>query len=261
MSEPDSPTLLVRNLTKTYGDFVAVRSVSFELHAGDIVALVGPNGAGKTTTMRAVCGVLSPTAGQIQIAGHDLRADPIAAKGALAYVPDDPKLFDAMTVWEHLQFVASVYKVADWKKRGEELLKLFELEPKRDSIALELSRGMRQKVAIACGYIHDPALILLDEPLTGLDPGGIRSMKESIRARAKAGAAVVFSSHLLSLTEDLCTRVLIMVKGTVRFSGSIAEARGRFAAGATEASLEEVFFSATSDAPTAVLSPEQENAQ
>ena len=122
---------------------------------------------------------------------------------------------------------------------------LEELEPKRDALAMELSRGMRQKVAIACAYLHEPPLIILDEPLTGLDPSGIRTMKESIAERAKAGAAVVLSSHLLTLVEDLCTRVLIMVEGEVRFTGTITEARERFAAGEARASLEDIFFSAT----------------
>ncbi|MBX3358559.1 MAG: ABC transporter ATP-binding protein [Phycisphaeraceae bacterium] len=245
MAEAPS-TLTVQGLSKTYGTLVAVSGVSFDLNPGDILALVGPNGAGKTTTMRAVCGIISPTAGAITIAGHSLKDDPIAAKAALAYVPDDPKLFDALTVWEHLQFIAAAYNVADWQPAAEALLEAFDLVPKRTALAMELSRGMRQKVAIACAYLHNPALILLDEPLTGLDPVGIRTMKDSIRARAEAGAAVVLSSHLLGLVQDLCTRVLIMKGGVLRFAGTIAEARDRFAAGAAGASLEEVFFSATS---------------
>jgi ABC-2 type transport system ATP-binding protein len=245
---PESPTLVVRQFTKAYGDFVAVRDLSVELFPGDVLALVGPNGAGKTTTMRAVCGVLAPTDGVIMIAGHDLKTDPIAAKTSLAYVPDDPRLFDTMTVWEHLEFIAAAYRVKEWKPKAEELLTLFELTPKRSALALELSRGMRQKVAIACAQLHSPALYLLDEPLTGLDPVGIRTMKESIRTRANAGAAVVLSSHLLTLVEDLCTRVLIMTKGTMRFSGTIAAAREQYATGA-DASLEDVFFSATQDGP------------
>ncbi len=237
------PVLSVRNYRKIYGDFVAVRECSFDVFPGDIVALVGPNGAGKTTTLRAICGILTPTSGSITVAGHDLRNNPVAAKAALAYVPDDPKLFDAMTVMEHLRFVASAYQVRDFEPSARSLLERFELSPKRDALTMELSRGMRQKLAIACAYLHNPSLILLDEPLTGLDPQGIRVMKDSIGERGAAGAGIVLSSHLLSLVEDLCTRVVIMVQGTVRFSGRLDEARAAF--GGSGASLEDVFFTAT----------------
>lgn len=259
------PALSVKNFSKTYNDFVAVRSLSLDLEPGEILALVGPNGAGKTTTLRAICGILAPTAGHIEVAGHSLRADPIAAKAALAYVPDDPKLFDSLTVMEHLEFFAATYRVSDWKPRAQQLLELFELVPKKDALAMELSRGMRQKVAIACAYLHDPALILLDEPLTGLDPSGIRTMKESIAHRARQGAAVILSSHLLTLVEDLCTSVLIMTQGVVRYSGSIAQARTQFAGSSAGASLEEVFFTVTSgaaaaDAPSATTPTEAPHA-
>lgn len=249
MSDEPPPILAIRNFNKAYGGFVAVKGLSFELRAGDILALVGPNGAGKTTTMRAVSGILAPTSGTIAIAGHDLAKDPIAAKGSLAYVPDDPKLFDTMSVMEHLEFIGAAYRVPDWKDRAEELLSAFELKDKRGALGMELSRGMRQKVAIACAYLHSPPLIMLDEPLTGLDPIGIRTMKDSIRDRGRTGAAVVLSSHLLSLVEDICTRVLIMMKGTPRFVGTIPEARERYGGGAPNASLEDVFFRATSDEP------------
>jgi ABC-2 type transport system ATP-binding protein len=244
-----SPALTVSNLKKIYGDFLAVRGLSFSVSSGDVLALVGPNGAGKTTTMRAICGILSPTEGSISVCGHDFKTDSIAAKSCLAYVPDDPKLFDAMTIWEHLEFIAATYDVKDWVPKAEILLQKFELEPKRKALAMELSRGMRQKVAIACAYLHDPKLILLDEPLTGLDPNGIRTMKDSIVERANSGAAIVLSSHLLSLVEDICNGVLIMAKGELRYSGTIAQARETFAGGNASASLEEVFFNATSDSP------------
>jgi len=245
MPDAAQPTLFVQHFNKAYGDFIAVRDFSLELRAGDILALVGPNGAGKTTTLRTLCGILTPTSGRIVIAGHDLKSDQIAAKHALAYVPDDPKLFDAMTVWEHLEFIAAAYGVVDWKPRAEAMLATFELTEKRAALAMELSRGMRQKVAIMCAYLHSPRLVLLDEPLTGLDPVGIRTMKESIRDCGRAGAAVILSSHLLSLVEDICTRLLIMTKGSVRFSGTIDEARAMYGGGDAAVSLEDVFFRAT----------------
>jgi ABC-2 type transport system ATP-binding protein len=211
---------------------------------GQVLGLLGPNGAGKTTTMRAIAGIIPPTQGRLFVAGRDVRIDPVGAKRALAYVPDDPKLFEALTVWEHLKFMASAYKVESWEGHGEQLLQLFELVEKRDTVAQELSRGMRQKVAICCAYLHRPAAILFDEPLTGLDPKGIRVMKESVRGVAAAGAAVVVSSHLLALVEDLVTHLLILHRGRSLFFGPAAEARGAFAA-TGDASLEDVFLRAT----------------
>src|SRR5262249_6041979 len=166
-------SIVVEDFHKTYGDLVAVAGITFTVAPGEILGLVGPNGAGKTTTMRALAGILTPTRGRLAVAGHDLAHQPIAAQAALAYVPDDPRLFDRLTVWEHFRFIASAYRLAGWQPRAEALLERFELAPKRDTLTAELSRGMRQKVAICCGYLHEPKAILLDEPLTGLDPRGI----------------------------------------------------------------------------------------
>jgi ABC-2 type transport system ATP-binding protein len=224
---------------------VAVQGLSFEVPAGSIVGLVGPNGAGKTTTLRALAGIIPPTQGRLFVAGIDIVSDPLAAKRQLAYVPDDPKLFDALTTWEHLEFVASAYKVPQFEEWGQRLLEEFQLVEKRDSLARELSRGMRQKVAICCGYLHEPSVILFDEPLTGLDPRAIRTLNDSIRKRAAAGATIMVSSHLLSLVEDLCSRLVILDRGKCLFSGPLDEARSRFAELGESASLEEVFFRAT----------------
>jgi ABC-2 type transport system ATP-binding protein len=233
----------VRGFWKLYDKTVAVAELSFSLRPGEVLGLVGPNGAGKTTTLRALAGIAAATKGQLFIAGCDLAAQPVAAKQQLAYIPDEPRLFDALTVAEHLEFAASAYRVADYQPKAEALLRCFELTEKRESLAQELSRGMRQKVAIACAYLHDPQVILFDEPLTGLDPRGIRILKSSITERAAAGAAVIVSSHLLDLVEDLCTHLLILDRGRQRFCGSVADARERFGAGG--GSLEDVFFRAT----------------
>ena len=235
---------------KAYREVVAVSGLSFSVPGGSILGLVGPNGAGKTTTLRALAGIIPPTRGRLVIAGHDVVADPVAAKSRLAYVPDDPKLFDTLTVWEHLQFIASAYKVAAFEPKGEQFLAQFELTEKRDTITQELSRGMRQKVAIACAYLHDPVAILFDEPLTGLDPQAIRTLKRSIVERAAAGAAVIVSSHLLSLVEDLCSDLLILQRGKALYCGSVQTARERFGSLGQDASLEEVFFRAIEGQPT-----------
>jgi ABC-2 type transport system ATP-binding protein len=246
----DTPTIpsdviCVEHFRKAYNETIAVAGLSFCVQEGQIVGMVGPNGAGKTTTMRAIAGILPATRGTLRVAGHDVVHDSIAAKRALAYVPDDPKLFEALTVWEHLQFIASMYDITNFAPAGEQLLEQFELVEKRDTLAQELSRGMRQKVAIACAYLHNPRALMLDEPMTGLDPRGIRTMKQTVRQRAEAGAAVIISSHLLALVEDLCTHLLIMNRGERLFYGTIDEARREFARADGQSSLEDVFFHIT----------------
>jgi ABC-2 type transport system ATP-binding protein len=243
--------LIVDGFGKSYKDTAAVHRLSFEAAPGDILALDLPAPLGKTTTMRSIAGIIPPSAGRILVGGFDVATQPVEAKGRLAYVPDDPKLFDALTVDEHLEFTAAAYKVSDYKAKAETLLTRFELVEHRRKAAIELSRGMRQKVAICCAYLHDPGLVMLDEPLTGLDPRGIRTMKETIIERARSGAAVIVSSHLLQLVEGLCTKLLILHKGRLVFFGNIAEAREAFGGGAGASgddSLEEVFFRATEEA-------------
>jgi ABC-2 type transport system ATP-binding protein len=238
--------IVVEDYHKGYGTFVAVEGVSFRVEPGEILGLVGPNGAGKTTTLKALAGILSPTRGRVSIGGFDLAVDPVNAKKRLCYVPDDPKLFDALTVWEHLQFVAAAYRLeANWKETAESLLVQFELTEKRTALITELSRGMRQKIAIACGYLHEPKAILLDEPLTGLDPRGIRTMKDSIRRRAEMGTAVIISSHLLSLVEDMCTSVLMLNRGKVVLRDKIETLRQKIDLEGRSESLEELFFRLT----------------
>lgn len=211
----------VSGLTRLYGDLVAVDDLSFRVAPGEIMGLVGPNGAGKTTTLRSLAGIITPTRGTIRIGGADLLADPLRAKRALAFIPDEPQLFEYLTVEEHLRFVARVYGVSAAPIRTGPLLDELELADKRHALPNELSRGMRQKLAIACGLIHDPSALILDEPLTGLDPAGIRKMKTTILSRARAGAAVVLSSHLLHLVEELCTHILVLRRGQAVAYGTI----------------------------------------
>ena len=213
----------VNGLQKLYGDFPAVQGLSFSVAPGEVLGLVGPNGAGKTTTIRSIAGIIIPTSGQIRIAGHDLAGDPVAAKSALAFIPDEPHLFEYLTVEEHLRFVARLYRLGPVDQRIPGLLGELDLSDERGALPGELSRGMKQKLAIACGLLHDPKALLLDEPLTGLDPVGIRRMKITIRRRAEGGSAVILSSHLLHLVEEICTRVLIMRRGRVLAFGTIAE--------------------------------------
>jgi ABC-2 type transport system ATP-binding protein len=235
----------VAGLSKRYGDFVAVHDLSFAVRTGEVLGLVGPNGAGKTTTLRSIAGIIPPNAGRVQIAGHELATDPIGAKRALAFFPDEPRLFDYLTVAQHLAFVARIYGVENHEAIAQPLLDEFEIADKADKLPGELSRGMKQKLAIACGLLHAPQVMFFDEPLTGLDPLGIRRMKNSIVQRARAGAAIVLSSHLLHLLEEVCSHVLILKRGTKIADGTIGEVSAQFSNGEADVSLEEIFIRAT----------------
>jgi ABC-2 type transport system ATP-binding protein len=237
----------VRDLTKLYGTFTAVSGLSFDVGPGEVLGLVGPNGAGKTTTLRCLVGIIAPSQGTVAIAGHDLARDPVAAKRALAFIPDEPYLFEYLTVAEHLKFIARVYGVSDADTRAPVLLRELELADKADVLPGELSRGMRQKLAIACGLLHDPTGLILDEPLTGLDPAGMRRMKNTIAVRAREGAAVVLSSHLLHLVEELCTKLLVIANGRAVAYGTLDQivATHPELGGHT---LEEMFLMLTGDA-------------
>jgi ABC-2 type transport system ATP-binding protein len=237
----------VEGLTKLYGEFTAVNDLSFSIQPGEVVGLVGPNGAGKTTTLRCLAGIIPPTRGTVRVAGHDIVRDAIAAKKQLAFFTDEPRLFDYLTVWQHLNFVARIYQVAGYEKIGATLLEELELANKKDALPGELSRGMKQKLAIACGLLHSPSVIYFDEPLTGLDPYGIRRMKDSILKRARDGAAIIISSHLLHLVEEICTRLLILKNGQKIADGTLLEITRKFSEQTGDASLEEIFFRATSD--------------
>lgn len=232
----------VNGLTRLYGDRVAVRNLSFRVAAGEIVGLVGPNGAGKTTTLRCLTGILRPTSGTIQIAGHQLLTEPLPAKRALAFVPDEPALFEQLTVEEHLQLIGRIYSVPVGEPQLAQILGELELVDRRHAFPAELSRGMKQKLAIACALVHRPTVLLLDEPLTGLDPLAIRRMKQTILASAAGGAAVLLSSHLLPLVEQLCSRVLILRQGDIVADGTVAALLAR-ATGPGSRTLEDAFIS------------------
>jgi ABC-2 type transport system ATP-binding protein len=246
-SAAPEPILAVENLSKSYGENWAVRGISLVLRPGEVLGLVGPNGAGKTTTLRTVAGVLPIESGTVRIAGHDLERDELEAKRHLAWVPDQPTPFDALTVWEHLEFTAALYRVANWKERARELLENFELAGRRDALGGELSRGMCQKLALCTALLHEPRLLLLDEPLSGLDPVGIRAAKRAVFDLVARGGAVVLSSHLLGVVQELSTRLAIVRGGRVLFDGNLDDARRAASAGA-DSDLEAVFFAVTDGA-------------
>lgn len=235
----------VTDFHKAYEGIPAVRGISFEVQPGQIIGVIGPNGAGKTTTMRALSGVIPPTSGTLKVAGFDVEADPVAVRKRLAWIADDPKLFPQLTVADHLAFTAAAYQVAAADHKASSLLEQFDLGQQRTTPARDLSRGMRQKLAICCAYLYDPVALLFDEPLTGLDPMGIRTLKRSIVERAAAGAGVLISSHLLAMVEDVCSQILMLDHGRQGFFGTVAEFRQQFAAVDDDTSLEQLFFAAT----------------
>ncbi len=232
----------VCGLKKVYDDHLAVNGLSFSLAPGQVCGLVGPNGAGKTTTLRSLAGLLRPTAGQLTVAGCDPQRDEIELKRRVAYVPDDPPLFDDLSVQAHLELIGRLYRVENYRKKAADLLAQFDLLPKAHAGTTTLSRGMRQKLAVCCVYLFDPQVLLLDEPLTGLDPPGIRTLLDSVRVLAQSGKTIIISSHLLAMIEDVCTHLLVMKDGQAQYFGAADDLRRRYPEATT---LEEAFFAAT----------------
>jgi ABC-2 type transport system ATP-binding protein len=241
-ARPPDP-LRIEGLVRRYGDLTAVDGVSLGVGAGEIVGFLGPNGAGKTTTLRVTAGLLRADAGRIEIAGHPLAGQPLAAKRALGFVPDRPFLYERLTAYEFLAFVAALYDVPAELARERAVTLLTRLEllgPAGDAIE-SYSLGMRQKTAIAAALLHDPALLMLDEPLVGLDPQGARVLKDLLRERAARGLGVLVSTHLLDVAERLCDRVVILRRGRVVAAGTLESLRG----GRAGATLEDVFLELT----------------
>ena len=238
-------SITVEHLKRSYGAFTAVDDLSFTVASGEIVGLIGPNGAGKTTTLRCLANILRPTAGHVRIDDHDIVDDSIEAKRRLAFMPDEPHLFEYLTVEEHLRLTARLYAVDDFDRRARALVDELELAGREKSLPGELSRGMRQKVVIACGLVRQASTLLFDEPLTGLDPIGIRKMRETIVARGRSGAAILLSSHLLHLVEEICTRVIIMDRGRIVADGTFAELASRADIAEAGSNLEQIFMRVT----------------
>jgi ABC-2 type transport system ATP-binding protein len=232
-----------RNLSKSYGNVAALDNLNMRVQGGTITGLIGPNGAGKTTALRCMAGIIPATTGEVRIDGIVMNSDAVAAKRLSCFVPDTPHLFDYLTVEEHLRFAGRIHSLKDIDSRVASLLRVFELQDKAAALPQSLSRGMKQKVAICLGFLHDPRAVILDEPLTGLDPLGIRSMKDAILDRAKnQGAAVVVSSHQLELMEEICDEIVLLDKGRCVASGTRDELQARLNASVSGLSLEEIFL-------------------
>jgi ABC-2 type transport system ATP-binding protein len=236
------PALAIEGLMKAFGPKQAVGGLDLEVRAGELYALLGPNGAGKTTTLRMVTGLLRPDAGAIRIFGVDALADPLSAKRIVAWLPDEPLLYDKLTPLEYLEFVAGLWGIAPAEagERAERLLKLLNLWEQRGDRCETFSRGMKQKAALAGALIHDPKLLILDEPLTGLDAAIARQVKDLIAERVKAGGTVILTTHILEVAERMADRIGIIAGGRLIAEGTLAELRQQ--RGTAGASLEELFL-------------------
>jgi len=245
---PDVAALSMRALCKNFDGKPAVDQLELTIRPGEFYALLGPNGAGKTTTIRMAAGLLLPDSGSIDIYGVDVVADPIAAKGMTAWLPDEPALYDKLDPLEYLEFVAGLWGVEPTlaMSRARELMEVLELWPHRHTRCEGFSRGMKQKVALAGALIHDPMLLLLDEPLTGLDAAIARQVKDLLTARAKAGRAIILTTHILEVAERLADRIGIIHAGRLCAEGTLEDLRAR--TGRAGDSLEEVFLDLTSRA-------------
>ncbi len=237
--------IVLEGLTKRYGSFTAVHPLDLHVPQGELFGFLGPNGAGKTTTIRMIAGTLQPTAGRVLIAGHDVLAEPALAKRRLGYIPDRPFLYEKLTGLEFLRFVSGLWGengVAS-DGRAARLLELFELSEWKDTLIESYSHGMRQKLLISSALVHGPDVIVVDEPMVGLDPKGARLIKELLREFAAEGGTVFLSTHTLEVAEALCDRIAILDRGRIRAIGSMEELRAEAAAG--EAALEDVFLKLT----------------
>lgn len=235
------PALEILGLTKSF-ERPVVRDLDLRVRAGEFYALLGPNGAGKTTILRIVAGLLQPEAGAISVYGIDTRADPLAAKAITAWVSDEPMVYDRLTPLEYLEFVAGLWKIdaREAEARSRELLGWLGLAPHADERCGGFSKGMLQKVALAGALVHEPRLIILDEPLTGLDAGSARQVKDVLRQRVTAGATVIMTTHILEVAERMAERIGVLNHGHLVAEGTLEELRSRIGRGNT--TLEEIFL-------------------
>ena len=241
MLDSSTPALQLRGLVKHFAR-PAVDGLDLTVRSGEFYALLGPNGAGKTTTLRIVAGLLRPDAGEVSVLGIDALADPIAAKREIAWVSDEPMIYDKLTPFEFLEFVSGLWSIPAevGEARARELIGWLGLEPHAHERCQSFSKGMRQKVALAGALVHEPRLLILDEPLTGLDAGSARQVKDVLAARVRGGVSVILTTHILEVAERLAERIGVLDKGRLIAEGTLEELRAQ--AGRAGSSLEDVFL-------------------
>jgi ABC-2 type transport system ATP-binding protein len=232
-------------LTKRYGAHEAVRNLSLHVPAGELFGFLGPNGAGKTTTIKMIAGLLRPTSGRIEIAGHDLASHPVEAKGALGFIPDRPFLYEKLSALEFMKFVAGIYgfDVGALNGRIDELLTLVELHQVRSQLIESFSHGMKQRLVMASAFLHQPQVMVVDEPMVGLDPRGARLIKQVFREYCDSGHSVFVSTHTLEVAQELCDRIGIILRGELVALGTIDELKAK--AETKGQDLEEIFLKLT----------------
>jgi ABC-2 type transport system ATP-binding protein len=247
-------TLLeTRHLVKRYGDKVAVDDISFDVYQGEVFGFLGPNGAGKTTTIKVIVGLLQPTSGTVKVAGYDVQTQSMLAKASSGYVPDTPNLYAKLSGRELLRFVGDLYNMdrSQVEHRIDELLRMFDLTAAADDTVDSYSHGMQQKTSLAAALMHDPKVLILDEPTVGLDPKSARLIKDILRQLADRGAAVMLSTHILEIAERMCDRIGIINKGQLIAVGTMDELRTLDKTGQT--SLEDIFLDLTGGAEEAEI--------
>lgn len=251
MADP-LPLIEIHHLSKRYGDHLAVNDVTLRVTGGEIFGFLGPNGAGKTTTIKVMVGLLRPTSGTVRVAGYDVQTQSLQAKAATGYVPDEPNLYPKLSGRELLRFVGDLNEMdrRQAERRVDELLRLFDLADAADDLIDSYSHGMRQKTAVAAALMHDPRVLVLDEPTVGLDPKSARLIKDLLRQMAARGAAIFLSTHILEIAERMCDRIGIINRGELAAVGTMSELR---AAGQGAANLEDIFLSLTGGAEYAEI--------
>jgi ABC-2 type transport system ATP-binding protein len=239
--------IALTRLSKRYGSFTAVDGISLEVPRGELFGFLGPNGAGKTTTLRMIAGILRPSDGRVEIAGIDINANPTAAKAKLGFIPDRPFIYEKLSGAEFLRFVAGLYDQSgeQVEHRARELLALFDLEEWRDELVESYSHGMRQKLIISSAFVHRPDVIVVDEPMVGLDPKAAKILKDLFREYTRRGHTIMMSTHTLEVAETLCDRIAIIQAGKIRACGTMDELRASADAGAT--GLEHIFLKLTGE--------------
>ncbi|HYC51737.1 MAG TPA: ABC transporter ATP-binding protein [Gemmatimonadaceae bacterium] len=239
--------ITLKQLTKQYGGFTAVAGIDLEVPRGELFGFLGPNGAGKTTTLRMIAGILRPTSGTVEIGGIDVARDPVSAKMKLGFIPDRPFIYEKLTGAEFLTFVAGLYDQEGPRveHRARELMALFDLEEWRDELVESYSHGMRQKLIISSAFVHRPEVIVVDEPMVGLDPKAARILKDLFREYTNRGHTIMMSTHTLEVAESMCDRIGIIQAGKIRAHGTMADLRKHATDGAT--GLEDIFLKLTGE--------------
>ena len=243
-TNPNTYLIQTQDLVKRFGEKTAVDQVTFQVDAGEVFGFLGPNGAGKTTTIKMIVGLLQPTSGSVEVAGFDLQEQPLQAKAVCGYLPDTPNLYPKLTARELLRFVGDLYEINNEQieRRSQEMLNLFELADAADDPIDTYSHGMQQKTALASALLHDPKVLVMDEPTVGLDPRSARLIKDILRQLAERGAAIFLSPHILEIAERMCDRIGIIDDGKLIAVGTMQELR---ASGKGETSLEDIFLNLT----------------